>query len=102
MRKRLLIAATIAIVNAVCFVALFYYIQGVADSGADASPAWFSPVWTVVSFPGRYLYMLPALNHPFGFGEHEDLILYSVAGLNGLVWGGVAWAAGKLRRKGAA
>ena len=68
----------------------------------DAAPSWSGPIWTIVSFPGRYLYLLPGLNHPFGFGEHEDLTLDGIAGLNGLVWAGLAMAAGTLRRKGPA
>lgn len=30
-------------------------------------------------------------NHPFGFGEYEDLTLYLIAALNGVIWGTAFW-----------
>jgi hypothetical protein len=89
---RVILSAAVAITNAILFVALVYYSQLLADTaGSPGAPVWLGPAWLVVSFPARYLYLLPALNHPFGFGEHEDLILYAIATANGLLWGGACW-----------
>jgi hypothetical protein len=90
-RGRVLIAAGVGVADAVLFVQLLYYIQGIADSVVPRMPFWLGPAWVIFSFPGRYLYLLPALNHPFGFGEREHLILYVIAALNGLVWAGTAY-----------
>ncbi len=93
-RRRVLVAsAAVGLVNALTFRWLFLYFQELADSGATAAPTWSAITWPIVSFPGRYLYYIPALNHPFGFGEHEDLTLALVALFNGLIWGVVAWLA---------
>jgi hypothetical protein len=81
----------VGIADAVLFVGLLYFGQAIADSAAPRAPFWLGPAWVIFSFPGRYLYLLPALNHPFGFGEHEDLTLNLIAGLNGLVWSGITY-----------
>ena len=90
-RRRVLVATAIGIADAVLFVWLLYFGQAVADSAAPRAPLWLGPAWAAFSFPGRYLYLLPALNHPFGFGEHEDLTLYLIAACNGVVWAGITY-----------
>jgi hypothetical protein len=101
-RGRVLAAIAIGIADAALFVALLYFGQAIADSANPRAPFWLGPAWVIFSFPARYVYLLPALNHPFGFGEHEDLTLYVIAALNGLIWAGlvylVARAWGQRRR----
>jgi hypothetical protein len=80
------LSIAVGIANAFGFVALLYFEQGLADTVDPVVPFWLGPSWFMVSFPGRFLYLLPALNHPFGFGEHEDLTLYLIASLNGIIW----------------
>jgi hypothetical protein len=89
--RRVLVATAVAIVDAVLFVWLLYFGQAIADGAATRAPFWLAPAWRIFSFPGRYLYLLPALDHPFGFGEHEDLTLYMIAACNGLAWAGVTY-----------
>jgi hypothetical protein len=90
-RALVLVSAAIGVADATLFVGLMYAGQAIADSAAPRAPFWLGPSWAIFSFPARYLYWLPALNHPFGFGEHEDLTLYLIAALNGLVWAGLAY-----------
>ena len=90
-RGRVFVAAAIGITDAMLFVTLMYVGQAIADSAAPRAPFWLGPAWAIFSFPARYLYLLPALNHPFGFGEHEDLTLYLIAALNGFIWAGLAY-----------
>ena len=94
-RGRGLTTIAIGIANAAFFVGLFYFGQAIADSANPHAPLWFGPAWRIVSFPARYLYLLPPLNHPFGFGEHEDLTLYLIAALNGLIWAGLGYLAAR-------
>jgi hypothetical protein len=93
----MLTATAIGIGDATLFVGLLYFGQAIADSAAPHAPFWFGPAWAIFSFPARYLYLLPALNHPFGFGAHEDLTLYLIAGLNGLVWAVLAYLVARAR-----
>jgi hypothetical protein len=83
---RLYAALAVLGLNALIFVQLTYHIQSIADSTSASVPAWLGPAWLIAPFPGRYLYLLPALDHPFGFGEHEDRNLYLIAAFNGLIW----------------
>jgi hypothetical protein len=91
-RGRALAAIGVGIVDALLFVGLMYFGQWLADSVNPAVPNWLGPAWIVFSFPARFLYLLPPLNHPFGFGDHEDLTLYVVAAVNGVIWAAVFWS----------